>query len=181
MKTKMTEAEKAARREARKMEKKEVKELAIIANHKAQKPVASMTITIEWTKSRTWGNNPRATANIRYKDGSFGQVGPFTCSGCGYDKESTVIADVFNEALRFKLYQKYSGQAPYGIYYYNGDAPKKSYLDRNDKLQTYYETPSYNGGVGTSCYYAIAAFVGGEFKSVASGKTFDVYEYTDKN
>ena len=39
----------------------------------------------------------------------------------------------------------------------------------------------YNGGVGTSCYYDIARFIGGRFEHVAGGKTFDVFKYTDES
>lgn len=176
----LTQEEIKSRREARKATRKEEKALAEIQKMKDQKPVKKLTITIEWKRSRMWGSNPSAEAEIAYHDGSFGRVGPFTRSGAGYDKESTVIADVFNAALRYKLFKKIKGEAPYGMYYHNGEAPKKTYEDREGKTVSYYDSPRYNGGVGTSCYYKIAEFIGGVFARVASGKTFDVYEYTDK-
>lgn len=37
----------------------------------------------------------------------------------------------------------------------------------------------FEGGVGTSCYYSIAEFIGGKFENISSGKTFDVYQYTE--
>lgn len=37
------------------------------------------------------------------------------------------------------------------------------------------------GGVGTSCYYDIAEFIGGKFEKISSGKTFDVFQYTNKS
>ena len=94
----MSKEEKAERREARKLERKRANQLEAIEAGKAQKPVKSMTISIEWKKSRMWGANPSATAKIQHQDGTYSSIGPFTCSGCGYDKESTVIAEVFNEA-----------------------------------------------------------------------------------
>jgi hypothetical protein len=42
------------------------------------------------------------------------------------------------------------------------------------------EWKHYNGGVGTSCYYNVSEFIGGKFKCVASGKTFDVFEYWEE-
>lgn len=39
--------------------------------------------TVEWIKSRTWGNCPR----IRWQGGKVAHA-----SGCGYDKHSTVLA-----------------------------------------------------------------------------------------
>src|SRR3990167_10797250 len=149
------------------------KQLDEIESHKGQKPVKSITINIEWKKSRVWGNNPCAYADVCYKDGSHTRSKDYRASGCGYDKESTVIAECFNEFLRYKLYQKHiwkdsiNGEKvnhPYGVYYYNGAEGQK-----HD--QGYISTPTYNGGVGTSCYYKISEFVGGKFEKLASGKT----------
>lgn len=149
------EANKVARQEAR----KEAKRVAKIEAERNQKPVKSIDFSIEWKKSRTWGNCPRLDAFIIYQDGTTARVNSYA-SGCGYDKESTVIADVFNVALKYKIYQLPEGaQLPYGIRadYYKG----------------------FSGGIGVNCYYDIAKAIGGEFKRTATGKTFDAYTYTD--
>jgi len=161
------------------------KEIALIAEHQQQKPVKSMTINIEYKKSRTWGSCPRASALIAYQDGTFHRTGAiYYASGCGYDKESTVIANIFNDYLRYKLYQVHKPKAgyyfngtehsaPYGIYYYDGGY-------KSPKVGDYYHTkPNYNEGVGTECYFKIAEFIGGKFERVASGGTFDAYVYTE--
>ena len=166
---KMTEEVKAERREARKQAKRVEAKRLLMEAAKALKPVKSITINIEWIKSRIWGANPRAEAIIRYKDGTMGHSGPFTCSGCGYDKESTVIADIFNDVLAYKLYQVKRKAAPYGVYYFKGKQNDKGWL------------PNFNGGVGTSCYYDISKFFGGKFEKLSWGKTFDVFQYTDKS
>ena len=75
-----------------------------IAEHKSQKPVKNFTITIEWARSRVWGSNPHATAKVEHQDGKYSDTGSHTASGCGYCKESTVIAAIFNDLLRYKLY-----------------------------------------------------------------------------
>lgn len=162
MRTKLTHEEKISRAEARKAEREAAKELAKIEAERAQKPVKSITINIEWKKSRTWGNNPRCEAAVHFHDGTFERSPVYTCSGCGYDKESTVIADVFNAYLKYKLHKSgmVEAEKPYGM--------------RCTADWKYYE-----GGVGTSCYYRIAEFIGGTFKNLASGKTFDVYEYSE--
>ena len=127
-----------------------------------QKPVKSVTISIEWRKSRTWGNNPHASARVEYIDGTWNSYDGYTASGCGYDKESTVIASALNDILRYKLWEiednaEMIASKPYGV--------RLSY-DYN---------PHFEGGVGTSCYYRIAEWLGGTMKHTASGKTFDVY------
>lgn len=166
------------------------KELEQIERHKNQREVASLTITIEWKKSAMWGWNPNASVEVEYKhadftkgEAKFERSDGYKCSGCGYDKESTVIADIFNRYLRYKLYQKRELKSringedvghPYGVYYYNGDIGEKY-------ESGYIGKPSYNGGVGTSCYYDIAKFIGGRFEKIAEGKTFGVFKYTDNN
>ncbi len=155
------QANKLARQEAR----KQAKELARIEREKNQKEVAEITINIEWVKSRMWGHNPKCTATVRHKDGSF-SYGSATASGCGYDKESTVIAEIFNNFLKYKLYrelkqteQDRQDGMPYGIY-----------------ISQYRH---FSGGIGTDCYYAISEAIGGKFEKIASGKSFDAFKYTD--
>jgi hypothetical protein len=165
----------------RKLANRIKKEMAEVEAHKAQKPVKELKITIEWRKSRTWGMNPSAEAEVAFKDGTFERRNGYTASGCGYDKESTVIAEIFNSFLRYKLYEAHELKSrinaekvshPYGVYYYGTETQKPS-------ENGYISKPSFNGGVGTSCYYDIGKFIGGKFERVASGKTFDVYKYTD--
>jgi hypothetical protein len=173
IKPRYTPEEKELRRKARSEAREAAKEEARIASEKAQKPVKQIKITIEWKKSRTWGNNPACVAEVTYLDGGFEESPTYRCSGCGYDKESTVIADVFNNYLKYKLWQltpeqrkggngsNDEGNAPYGISLYRGN------------------WMSFSGGIGTSCYYAISEYLGGKFERISSGKTFDVYLYTD--
>lgn len=171
---KLTEEEKKARKVARQQEREAAKELTRIESEKNQKPVKRMVINIEWKKSRIWGNCPRAYAELHFHDGSFHRTeDSYYASGCGYDKESTVIAEIFNDFMKYKLWNLTpeqrkggngsgdDGKAPYGIHVYSDNRPH------------------FGGGIGTNCYYAIAKYIGGEFKCLASGKTFDVYEYTD--
>jgi hypothetical protein len=166
---KLTAEEKQARKEKRQADRKAAQRQAIIDAERQQKPVREIRINIEWKKSRMWGMNPTANAEIFHKDGSYSSAS-YTCSGCGYDKESTVIADVFNAFLKYKLFsplkptdrdeKRGETTAPYGI-----------------TVRT--DWKYFNGGIGADCYFAISQAIGGELKKVASGKTFDVYKYTD--
>lgn len=160
-KTRLTTEQKEANKLARQEARKEAKRLAKIEAEKNQKPVKSIEFSIEWKRSRTWGNCPRLDAFIIYQDGSINRVGSYA-SGWGYDKESQVIADVFNLALKYKIYQLPEGsKLPYGI--------------RNDQYK------GYSGGIGVNCYYDIAKAIGGEFVRTATGKTFDAYKLTLNN
>lgn len=167
---KLTAEQKQERADAREA----ARAAARIAAEKAQKPVKRLTISIEWKKSRTWGNNPSADGAVEYADGTFARIGPAKASGCGYDKESTVVAELFNACLKYKLWGMTheqikgghgsgdKGPAPYGI---------NSYQDGGRH---------YAGGVGIGCYYKIGEYIGGTFEHTASGRLFDVYTWTAK-
>lgn len=156
--------------EARRKAQKEQKELERIEQEKNQNPVKSIIINIEWKKSRMWGYNPRCEAKVEYQDGTGGYSPTYTCSGGGYDKESTVIADVFNTYLKYRLWQK---AKDFRYNQENHSYPYGIYLPRKD-----YNHVSFQGGVGTNCYYSISKFIGGKFEHISGGKTFDVYKFT---
>jgi hypothetical protein len=180
----MTLEEKQKRVADRKKQRAHDAEMTRIRIEQNQRPVKELKITIEWAKSRMWGSNPHAEAHVIFhKDNEIGMKslsqGGYSCSGCGYDKESTVIASIFNDFLKYKLWKKtiedskggeggkmgeYHGKAPYGI--------------RASKHEDI-EYRGFSGGIGTNCYYSIAEFIGGKFERIASGKTFDVYRYID--
>ena len=163
----LTEEEKIARKEARKEAKRIAKETTRIEAEKNQKKVKRMILTIEWKKSRAWGSNPHLNARVEYHGGGY-NTGTCTASGCGYCKESTVVAEAFNTFLKYKLHEvsKYrQKKSPYGI-----------------RFGEYLGFPNhyFEGGIGTNCYESISEFIGGEFKKITSTDTVDIFEYTDK-
>jgi hypothetical protein len=104
---------------------------------------------------------PKATVRVRFKDGSSERAYYGGVTGCGYDKESTIVSDIFNDYLKYKLHMiGEKKEHPYGIYL------------RSD-------WKCFNGGVGMSCYYPISEYIGGKLTRVSSGKTWDSYEYED--
>lgn len=173
---KLTEEQKKERQKIKELSK----EMTEIESEKNQSPVKEIIITIEWRKSRIWGNNPHAEAAVTFKNNKegawrsgFERRAGYTCSGCGYDKESTVIAKIFNDFLLYKLWNKSIEECnghPYG-----NCAGKYNSNICGAGIEYRY----YTGGVGTSCYYEIAKAIGGKFEHVASGKTFDVYKYSE--
>jgi hypothetical protein len=168
---KITTEQKEANKETRKQARLADKLAARIASERNQKPVKEMTIAITWNKSRMWGNNPTAEAQVEYHDGTWGNFSAH-CSGCGYDKESTVVAEIFNNTLKYKLWALTPDQVA-GENGSNDDGPAPYGLGRGGNYR------SYAGGIGMSCYPRIAEYIGGKLDHVASGKTFDVWKYTD--
>ena len=163
---KLTEEYKAKRA----LDKKIAKEEARVLAEKTANPVKRMDIEIEWKSSRTWGANPHLEAFVVFKDGTYTRFHA-TCSGCGYDKTSTVVAELFNAFLKYKLWArqiKGNPGLPYGMSEYEG-SPKEGYGP----------TRYYCGGIGVNCYPNIAEFIGGEFVRTANGKMYDAFTYTD--
>lgn len=158
---------------------------------KGQKPVSNITIEIEWSRSRTWGHNPHATARVNYKDGTYITQQGFKASGCGYDKESSVIADIFNTFLSYKLYRPmkkthksyygFDGQfkmsLPYGIAIHK----HKKFTGANGDIYPKSESRYFEGAIGTDCYYDIANAIGGKFEHTANLHHADCFVYTDKS
>lgn len=179
--------ERQIKAEERKQARLAAKAQAKIEVERNQKPVSSITFTIEWAKSRMWNANPHCTAEVWFKDGTFEQSPVFRCSGCGYDKTSTVIADAFNAYLLYKLWAMTpeqikggrgsddKGPAPYGINY----RPADSWTDDSGKVHHRTECRYYADGIGMSCYPLIGTFIGGKFETIIGGKAFDVFRYTD--
>lgn len=137
-------------------------------------------ISMEWKKSRMWGNNPNAECWYSYTDinGEYksGYVVSGSIGGCGYDKGSTAVAkclNQINEVLK-PLYAK-KDKAIKGL-----TKPDHNTIHRDifGYGSGYGILPSIEGGVGVSCYPEIFSSIGYKFSTQASGKTFDVYSIT---
>ena len=126
-----------------------------------------ITISIEWKRSQMWGSNPNATAAEHTTNG-YNRYESGCISGCGYDKESTALANAVNQSNAFlKL-----------MYAVKENAPTVKNHDLFGYGSGYGILPNLEGGVGTSCYYKIMEKLGYKFNNTASGKTFDVYTIT---
>ena len=130
---------------------------------KAERPdVLRLRIHVQWKKSATWGRNPHAHYSCHFQDGTY-TSGEETCSGCGYDKESTVIASIFDHCVSGMLWRKTRKKSslknkPYGIY------------------MGWF--PYFDGGIGTNSYITITKWLGGKWERVDYGKDYDSYEIT---
>ena len=168
MQTTIETNEKQARAEARKQLREDAERQKKIEDAKAQPRLESLTITIEWKKSRVWGYNPHATGEAITAEGRR-QVGTAKASGCGYCKRSTVIADLFNQFLRHKLFdqevlKRLEVKKPYGI---NLPPLNARWL------------PCFEGGIGEGCYNQISEAIGGRWECVAYTESVNVYRYTE--
>lgn len=120
---------------------KNLKRIDTIEN--ANNNIESITINVDWVRNTTWGYNPHATIYTNNGDITEGRA-----SGCGYDKESTAIAEALNK---------------------NNDILKLLYTAKNKKMTAkktnnhdllgygsgYGVLPYFEGGVGVSSLLSI--------------------------
>lgn len=125
--------------------------------------IKELTISINWTRSSTWGYNPHATITVYCTNGAY-----FTAhgkaSGCGYDKRSAAVAEAMNQidaCLKIIYNQRENGVSLYGSGRHNA-------------------YPYFEGGVGIDCYHTIMKEAGFEKVSDHGTKTTDFYHYVKK-
>lgn len=130
-----------------------------------------ISISVDWVRSRTWGYNP--LAEVRTNTGYYNG----TASGCGYDKESTAIAEALNQCdsvlkALYTLKEK-------GLQAGQTDESKTAACGRsNGEIcgygAGYGAVPYFEGGVGSSCFWEILKKCG--FKTTGHhGKHSDYY------
>lgn len=119
--------------------------------------IETVSIRVEWKKSRTWGYNPTATVIINQANRYTGSA-----SGCGYDKRTAAIAEALNQsAVILKMLYQAKEKA-----LESGYIPKKagSSPESNRECIAYgagYGTlPYFEGGVGMSSFVSVFAACG---------------------
>lgn len=142
----------ATRRALKAVEKDTAAKLARLDRVAAAPDLSFISISVDWVRSRTWGNNPHAEA--RTNTGVF----TGTASGCGYDKESAAIADALNQcdSVLKALYTLKEEGLRAGL----SDKSKTAACGRSNGNicgygAGYGAIPYFEGGVGASCFWSI--------------------------
>lgn len=134
----------------------------------ACKTVTSISISIEWVKNRTWGGCPKAEIRVCYSDNTCNSYESGRITGCGYDKESTAVAQALNQ----------SNDLLHMLYAVKESAPQAQNRDLLGYGSGYGNLPYFEGGVGVSCYPHIFEKIGLKWEGISHGKTYDVYQVT---
>lgn len=125
---------------------------------------AFIDVVVEWKKNRIWGANPRAelrTGENYYISGSIG--------GCGYDKESTATAQVFNLDAGMK-------KAALVALYVDAHRPKnKRHLYGVDFF--WCSGPRFSSGCGFSSHRSALELAGYKLVNQNGGKMFNTYYF----
>lgn len=161
----------ATKRALKEIEKDTAAKLARLDRVAAAPELTFISISVDWVRSRTWGNNPHAEA--RTNAGTFSG----TASGCGYDKESTAIAEALNQcdSVLKVLYTLKENGLRAGL----SDKSKTAACGRSNGDicgygAGYGAIPYFEGGVGSSCFWSILKKCGFS-TSCHHGKHSDFY------
>ena len=130
-----------------------------------------VSISVDWKRSATWGMNPSVEVNTNTGH-YFGSA-----SGCGYDKESSAIAEALNacDSVLKVIYDYKEKQLAEG----KTDTSRTSCSGRDNRDiigygAGYAAMPYFEGGVGASCFWSILQKCG--FKTIGNhSKHSDFY------
>jgi hypothetical protein len=127
--------------------------------------LVSIVFNVEWKKSKMWGSNPNCEAKEETAENRLNYYNSGSIGGCGYDKESTAIANAANQSNSFLK----------ALYLIKEQQPTIKNHDLFGYGSGYGILPQLEGGVGVSCYPIIFKKIGFTWKNIGSGKWFDVY------
>lgn len=148
----------AVKRKTKALEKKYAEVLERLEAIENAPDLEYADITVKWTRSATWGSNPKATIIVN----NMRRIESSSIGGCGYDKETTAIAQAMNQSdtlLKLACMAIENSSKPYAI----------------NNFSEYLSLPDFEGGVGVSSYRSAFESMGYKWENVSSGKTFDVY------
>lgn len=115
-------------------------------------------ISVEWRRSRTWGNNPTATVRAS------GHVTYGSATGCGYDKESSAVASAMNK-----------NPSVLKVWYTNAEEGRPFEYSVNGGIKDK-RLPSMDGGCGMSATKDVFAALGYTCEET-HGKMYDSYVF----
>lgn len=137
--------------------------------------VVSVSISVEWHRSKMWGYNPAAEVVIVDSNGHYSKFFG-SASGCGYDKESSAVAEALNQSAPIKklLCDKKEKSIREGKTYEAGSTMNKNYISYG---AGYGSVPYFEGGVGMSSHEGVFRACGLKLKNSNHGKHFDTYYF----
>lgn len=156
----------AIKKETAKNDEYASKQIAKVTEADQTTQAEHITIKVEWHRSSTWGNNPRAEV---WGGGCY-SVG--TASGCGYDKESASIAEAVNANAHI-LKALYIAEEKRLKKQKNKRPSRRDFLGYGSG---YGVLPYLGEGVGASCFVHIFQALGYE-TTEAHGNIWDFYEF----
>lgn len=168
----------ALKRAYKEVEKYTAQKMDKIRRAESAPAVVSVSISVEWARSRTWGANPTAEAVIEDANGHIYR-GTGHASGCGYDKESAAVASALNGSnsiIKMLLDCKESALL-------SKKATGKTNESNRDYIAYgagYGAIPYFEGGVGMSSLESVFNACGLRLVNQTHGKMYDHYYFEVK-
>lgn len=140
----------------------------------------SVSVSVEWKRSQTWGYNPTATVTI-YAGGKTERfIG--TASGCGYDKRTAAIGSALNQSLSVlkMLYAKKEKALAEFTPEQIAQTRKHGTESNADFIHYgagYGVLPYFEGGVGINSFRGVFKACGFKCTADTSTKTSDFYHF----
>lgn len=165
----------ATKRAIKQIEKKTDKKLTQLDCVLNAPDLTFISVSVRWVRSQTWGYNPHA--DIRTNTGFF----EGSASGCGYDKESTAVANAFNKCNTI-LKELYTLKEK-GLNEGKTNKSNTTCTGVNNRYicgygSGYSVLPYFEGGVGVSCFWEILKKCG--FKIQGQHTKYTDYYYIEK-
>lgn len=169
----------------KRMEKQRDKQM-IADIEKVEKAAAApnlenVSISVEWKRNATWGNNPTATVTT-YAGGVY-KTYTGTASGCGYDKLTAAIGAALNQSYSVKkmLYAA-KEKALCTMTAEQIAETQKGYITESNRNFIHYGAgygvlPYFEGGVGISSFYGVFEACGYKCTHNHGTKTTDYYYF----
>lgn len=176
----------ATARMIRTEDKHTAKRLEKLERAAAAPDLEEVTISVEWVRNRTWGNNPTATVTIK----AGGNYSTFTgsASGCGYDKLTSAIGAALNQSrsvLRMLYQAKESAMERMTPAEIRAQKNGYSFGSESNRNFIHYGAgygvlPYFDGGVGISSFYGVFEACGFRCVEQHATKRTDYYVFTRK-
>lgn len=164
----------ATKRALKDAEKVLIKDLDRLLKAKEAETIESISISVEWRKSSTWGYNPTATATIETK--THREQYTASASGCGYDKLTAAVGSALNQSASIKK-MLYTAKEKSLLENY----PKFTQCESNRNFINYGAgygvLPYFEGGVGMTSFYGVFEKCGYKCKVHNETKTTDFYYF----
>lgn len=161
----------ATARRWKELDKAHAKELAKVEAAEAAPDVHTVSIEVEWKRSRTWGYNPHASVVINHQNRYFGSA-----SGCGYDKRTAAVGEALNQSAVIKrmLYLEKEKALAEGWRPDGGVGNNAGCIHYGAGYGT---LPYFEGGVGMSSFEGVFNACGLKLTHVADGRYYDHYVF----
>lgn len=156
----------ATKRALKDAEKTLSKDLERLTNAENAEDVESVSISVEWKRSKIWGYNPTATATITTK--THRERYTASASGCGYDKLTAAVGAALNQSASIKK-MLYTAKEKSLSEHYTEFKQTESNREFIHYGAGYGVLPYFEGGVGMTSFYGVFEKCG--YKCTASNET----------